>query len=133
MTLANITKIYLEARAALDQAEKAKAQAEASLKEALAKAGTTFTVVDGKKVSLVEAERAKYDAQLLAQLVKPAVYKTVTKTEIDGKKLKAGIEVGTIKPDVAEAITTLTYYQQIRVVELATAEADNAQTTQQVA
>lgn len=129
MTLANITKIYLEARSALEQAEQAKAQAEAALKEAFAKNGATYTVIDGIKVSLIEAERAKYDADALAQLIKPALYKQVTKVEIDGKKLKAAIELGTIKPDVAQAVTTKTVYQQIRVAELAKAEKATATAT----
>lgn len=123
MTLANITKVYLEARAALEQAEQVKSKAEAALKEAFAKNGATYTVIDGTKVSLIEAERAKYDAEALAQLVKPALYKQVTKVEIDGKKLKAAIELGTINADVAEAITTKTFYQQIRVAELAKTDA----------
>jgi hypothetical protein len=124
MTLANVTKLYLQAREAVEQAEKIKAQAEAELKEALAKNGAKFAIVDGIKVSLVEGERAKYDADALANLVKPGLYKQVIKTEIDGKKFKAAVELGTIKPEVAQAVTTFTYYQQIRVAELAKAEAE---------
>jgi len=37
---------------------------------------------------------------------------------VDGKKFKSAVEVGVIKADVAEAVTTITAYEQIRVTEL---------------
>lgn len=124
MTLANITKTYLQAKEALEQAEQALQKATESVKEALAKNGVSFTIVDGVKVALTEAERPKYDAEALAQLVKPALYKQVTKTEVDGKKFKAALELGTIKPEVAEAVTTVTSYAYLRVTEVAKAKAE---------
>lgn len=122
MNITQITLNYLNARQALDEAEKAKAQAEAELKQAYALAGLEFNVVDGQKVALVNGERPKYDIETLTNLVSPAILKKVTKTEVDGKKFKAGIEVGLIKPEVAEAVTTVTNYQQVRVTDLAKSE-----------
>lgn len=118
MNITQITLNYLNAKQALEQAEKAKAQAEAELKQAYAVAGVDFNIVDGQKVALVNGERPKYNAEILASLVSPAVYKKVVKTEVDGKKFKAGVEMGTIKPEVAEAVTTVTAYQQVRVTDL---------------
>ena len=122
MNLTQVTLNYLTARQALEDAEKAKAQAEAELKQAYAVAGIEFNIADGQKVALVRGERPKYDITTLASLVSPAVLKKVTKTEVDGKKFKAGIEVGLIKPEVAEAVTTVTNYQQVRVTDLAKSE-----------
>jgi hypothetical protein len=122
MNITQITLNYLNARQALDEAEKAKAQAEAELKQAYALAGLEFNVMDGQKVALVNGERPKYDIETLTNLVSPAILKKVTKTEVDGKKFKAGIEVGLIKPEVAEAVTTVTNYQQVRVTDLAKSE-----------
>ena len=122
MNITQITLNYLNARQALDEAEKAKAQAEAELKQAYALAGLEFNVVDGQKVALVNGERPKYDIETLTNLVSPAILKKVIKTEVDGKKFKAGIEVGLIKPEVAEAVTTVTNYQQVRVTDLAKSE-----------
>jgi len=122
MNITQITLNYLNARQALDEAEKAKAQAEAELKQAYALAGLEFNVVDGQKVALVNGERPKYDIETLTNLVSPAILKKVTKTEVDGKKFKAGIEVGLIKPEVAEAVTTVTNYQQVRVTDLTKSE-----------
>lgn len=122
MNITQITLNYLNARQALDEAERAKAQAEAELKQAYALAGLEFNVVDGQKVALVNGERPKYDIETLTNLVSPAILKKVTKTEVDGKKFKAGIEVGLIKPEVAEAVTTVTNYQQVRVTDLAKSE-----------
>lgn len=121
----NITQVtlnYLTARQALEDAEKAKAQAEAELKQAYAIAGIEFNIADGQKVALVRGERPKYDIATLASLVSPAVLKKVTKTEVDGKKFKAGIEIGIITPEVAEAVTTATVYSQVRVTDLAKSE-----------
>lgn len=121
----NITQVtlnYLTARQALEDAEKAKAQAEAELKQAYAIAGIEFNIADGQKVALVRGERPKYDIATLASLVSPAVLKKVTKTEVDGKKFKAGIEIGIITPEVAEAVTTSTVYSQVRVTDLAKSE-----------
>lgn len=119
MNLTQVTLNYLNARQEADKAEKAKAKAEAELKQAYALAGVDFNIADGLKVAIVNGERPKYDIDALASLVSPTILKKVTKTEIDGKKFKAGVELGTITPEVAEAVTTVTNYQQVRVTDLA--------------
>lgn len=118
------TKAYLEARKAFEQAELIKKQAEAQMKEALAREGVTFSVVDGVKVALVQGERPNYDAETLRGLVNAEVFETVTKVSVDGTKMKSAIKVGMVAPEVAEAITEVTYYEQVRVTELADAKAD---------
>ena len=40
-----------------------------------------------------------------------------------GKKFKSAIEVGVIKSDVADAVTKVTAYEQVRVTDLNKAEA----------
>ena len=124
MNTTQATINYLEARKALEVAEKAKAQAEAILKEVLAKNGAEFSVVEGVKVAVVKGERPNYDAEALRGLVSTEVYEVVTKTAVDGSKMKSAIKVGMVTPEVAEAVTTVTYYEQVRVVELADAKAD---------
>jgi len=109
------TKAYLEAREALENAEKAKAQAEAVLKQALAKAGTQFAIVDGVKVAIVQGERPNYDAEALSGLVNPELLSMVTKLAVDSKKFKSAVELGTITPEVAQAVTQVTFYEQVRV------------------
>jgi hypothetical protein len=124
MNTKTATKAYLEARKALELAEAIKKQAEAEMKKALATEGLDFAIVDGIKVSVVQGERPNYDAEILRSLVNGEVFETVTKTAVDGSKVKSAIKVGMITPEVAEAITTVTYYEQVRVVELADAKAD---------
>jgi len=114
-----VAKNYLAAREALELAERAKAEAEALLREALAQIGTDTTVVDGKKIAIVRGERPNYDAETLRALVGPATFKQVTKPMVDGKKFKAAVELGTIKTGIAEKVTKMTPYEQIRVTELA--------------
>ena len=123
MNPSTVAKAYLVAREALEIAEKAKAEAEAILKEALARAGVDFAIADGMKVTVVQGERPAYDAEALRDLVSPTVFKKVTKSAIDGKKFKSAIEVGVIKSDVADAVTKVTAYEQVRVTDLNKAEA----------
>jgi len=117
MNTTQATINYLEARKALEIAEQAKAQAEAILKEVLAKTGTDFSVVDGVKVAVVKGERPNYDAEALRDLVSPNLFRTVTKAAVDTKKFRAAVEIGKITSEVADAITTVTHYEQIRVTE----------------
>lgn len=118
MNTTQATINYLEARKALEVAEKAKAQAEAILKEVLAKNGAEFSVVEGVKVAVVKGERPNYDAEALRDLVSPNLFRNVTKAAVDTKKFRAAVELGKITNEVAEAITTVTHYEQVRVTEL---------------
>jgi hypothetical protein len=132
MNLTQITLNYLNAKQALENAEKAKAQAEADLKLAYAEKGLNFNVVDGQKVLIVNGERPKYNLKALTELVSPIVLKQVTKLEVDGKKFKSAVELGVIPSDIAEAITTVTKYDQVRVTEVAS-ETENVVNISQVA
>ena len=118
MNTTQATLNYLEARKALEVAEKAKAQAEAILKQVLATNGVDFSVVDGTKVAVVKGERPNYDAEALRDLVSPNLFRNVTKAAVDTKKFRAAVELGKITDEVAEAITTVTHYEQVRVTEL---------------
>lgn len=120
----NAAKAFIEAKKAVEAAEKAKAEAEAILSEAFARSGITSITVDGSKVTLVTTTRPSYDVEMLADMVSPATLKKVTKLAVDGKKMKAAIEVGTIKPDIAEAVTTYSVSQSIRITAGIAGEAD---------
>jgi len=84
-----------------------------------------FAVVDGVKIAVVKGERPTYSVEALKDLVSDKVFKTVTKATIDGKKFKSAVEVGVIKADVADAVTTITAYEQIRVTELKGAKSES--------
>lgn len=118
------TKAYLEARKAYEKAEAIKKQAEAEMKKALAEAGMDFAIVDGVKVTIVQGERPNYDTEALRALVDEATFEAVTKTAVDGSKMKSAIKVGMVTSEVAEAVTTVTYYDQVRVTEVAQAGAE---------
>lgn len=118
-------KAVLAKREALEIAQQELAQAEASFKLELAKEGVDYAVVDGIKVAVVKGERPSYSVEMLKDLVSDKVFKTVTKFAVDGKKFKSAVEVGVIKADVAEAVTTITAYEQIRVTELKGAKSES--------
>ena len=115
----------LAKREALEIAQQELAQAEASFKLELAKEGVDYAVVDGIKVAVVKGERPSYSVELLKDLVSDKVFKTVTKFAVDGKKFKSAVEVGVIKADIAQAVTTITAYEQIRVTELKSAKTES--------
>ena len=123
--ITNTAKQVLVMREALAAAEQNLAQAEASFKLELAKQGVDFAVVDGVKIAVVKGERPTYSVEALKDLVSDKVFKTVTKATIDGKKFKSADEVGVIKADVADAVTTITAYEQIRVTELKGAKSES--------
>lgn len=118
-------RAVLAKREALAIAEQELAQAEASFKLELAKEGVDYAVVDGIKVAVVKGERPSYSVEILKDLVSDKVFKTVTKPTVDGKKFKSAVEVGVIKADVADAVTTITAYEQIRVTELKGAKSES--------
>lgn len=132
--ITSTAKVVLAKREALSIAEQELAQAEASFKLELAKQGVDFAVVDGTKVAVIKGERPSYNVETLKELVSDKVFKTVTKATIDGKKFKSAVVVGVIKQDVADAVTTITPYEQIRVTELKGANTESkADTEAQVA
>ena len=120
----------LAKREALEIAQQELAQAEASFKLELAKEGVDYAVVDGIKVAVVKGERPSYSVELLKDLVSDKVFKTVTKFAVDGKKFKSAVEVGVIKADIAQAVTTITAYEQIRVTELKGAKSESNTTAE---
>jgi len=107
------TRLYLLAKEASAEAEKAKKEAETELRKALATAGITESVVDGVQVSITTGTRRAYDADKLAMLVKPAIYKKVTKTVVDADLLEKAVGI-IIEQSVADEVTTVTTYTQVR-------------------
>lgn len=126
--LTSAAKAFIEAKAAVEAAEAAKAAAEAALTEAFSKTGTDTTTVDGTKVTLVTSDRPSYDVDALRDMISPAALKKVTKVTVDSKKFRAAVEIGTIKPDVADAVTTVKTSQSIRVT-VAKTEATTSKAT----
>lgn len=116
--LTQTTKDYIVAREALEIAEKALANAEAILKQSFAQNGVDFNIVEGQKVILVKSQRPNYNIETLKGLVSDKLFKKVTKLAVDGKKFKSAVELGDIKGDVAEAVTTLTDVEALRIYQV---------------
>ncbi len=128
------TKQYLSARQAVEVAEQALAQAEAIMKQSFSQNGVDFNIVDDQKVMIVKSDRAKYSVEALKGLVSDKLFKKITKVEVDGKKFKSAVELGDIKSDIAEAVTTFTSVEAVRVYDLSKAtEEATAQNARKVA
>lgn len=116
--LTQTTKDYIVAREALEIAEKALANAEAILKQSFAQNGVDFNIFEGQKVILVKSQRPNYNIETLKGLISDKLFKKVTKLAVDGKKFKSAVELGDIKGDVAEAVTTLTDVEALRIYQV---------------
>ena len=118
-TLNEATRAFIAAREAVEQAQKALANAEVQMKEAFARTGVDTNIVDGKKVILVRSEREKFDASALAELVNQTTFAKVTKVEVDTKKFRAAVELGDIPSTVKAAVTSVTEVEAVRVYDIA--------------
>ena len=119
MNLTQATLNYIVARDAAEEADKAKKAAEVAMKQAFAEAGIDTNVVDGKKVTITRKGRRTINAENLAAMVSKALYNKMVKPAIDTTKFDAAVTTGQIKPEVAEAVTKVTEYDEVRVTDLA--------------
>ena len=117
LSIDQATRAYLLAKEESAQAEKAKKEAETELRKALATVGLTESVIDGVQVSIITGTRRAFDADKLAMLVKPAIYKKVTKTVIDADLFEKAVGI-IIEQSVADEVTTVTTYSQVRTYNL---------------
>jgi len=122
-------KAFIAAKEALEAAEAAKKEAESQLKLSYATAGIDMTVVNGTKVTISESSRSSYDADILAGLIKPALFKKVTKVAIDADKLKAAVKTELIAQDVADAATKTTTFTRILVAPVSAESKSTARAT----
>jgi hypothetical protein len=100
------------------EAEKAKKEAETELRKALASVGVNEVVVDGQSVQVVDVLTVTYDADKLAQVVKPTVFRKVTKAVIDKDLMKSALAVGLIDQLTADEVSTVKPSSQVRVYAL---------------
>ena len=110
-----IVEAYLNAEQALKQAEKAKENAKKMLEQAYAEHGIVTATANGKRVTLVTAERRNFDAQALAQLVSASVFAQVTKTTVDVKLFDLAREADAISEVTEVAVTRNTPYTAIKI------------------
>ena len=108
-------RAFLLAREAFILAEKAKKEAENELRKALTSAGVNEVIVDGHSVQVVSVVNTAYDAEKLEQVVKPAIFRKVTKPVVDKELMKAAIAVGIIDQITADEVTTVKPTTQVRV------------------
>ena len=111
-------RLFLNARQAFMEAEKAKKEAETELRKALARVGVNEVVVDGQSVQVVDVLTVTYDADKLAQVVKPTVFRKVTKAVVDKELMKSAIAVGLIDQLTADEVSTVKPSSQVRVYAL---------------
>ena len=88
---------------------------EEELKNAMLSESLDKVEVDGKIVSLVQAERRSFDIETLKKLVSPAVFKQITEPAVKTQLFDAAFSLGKITADVAESVTNKTPYSQLRV------------------
>ena len=97
-------RLFLNARQAFMEAEKAKKEAETELRKALASIGVN-------------------------EIVKPTVFRKVTKSTVDKELMKSAIAVGLIDQLTADEVSTVKPSSQVRVYALSP-EAKKSQQSQ---
>lgn len=118
LSMEQTARAFLNARQAFQEAEKAKKEAETELRKALASVGVNEVVVDGQSVQVVDVVTVTYDADKLAQVVKPTVFRKVTKAVVDKELMKSAIAVGLIDQLTADEVSTVKPTTQVRVYAL---------------
>lgn len=118
LSMEQTARLFLNARQAFQEAEKAKKEAETELRKALASVGVNEVVVDGQSVQVVDVVTVTYDADKLAQVVKPTVFRKVTKAVVDKDLMKSAIAVGLIDQLTADEVSTVKPSSQVRVYAL---------------
>ena len=118
LSMEQTARLFLNARQAYMEAEKAKKEAETELRKALASVGVNEVVVDGQSVQVVDVLTVTYDADKLAQVVKPTVFRKVTKAVIDKDLMKSALAVGLIDQLTADEVSTVKPSSQVRVYAL---------------
>jgi hypothetical protein len=111
------SRIYLMALNAQKTAEKMVEQAKEELQRAFATEGVNNAVVDGQKVSAIEAIRRNFHPDILADLVSDELFREVTKIAVEPKAFDNAVKNGKIDPTTEEKVVTPTPYTRIVVTE----------------
>ena len=112
------SRIYLMALNAQKNAEKMVEQAKEELQRAFATEGVNNAVVDGQKVSAIEAIRRNFHPDILADLVSDELFREVTKIAVEPKAFDNAVKNGKIDPTTEEKVVTPTPYTRIVVAEV---------------
>jgi hypothetical protein len=112
------SRIYLMALNAQKTAEKMVEQAKEELQRAFATEGVSNAVVDGQKVSAIEAIRRNFHPDILADLVSDELFREVTKIAVEPKAFDNAVKNGKIDSTTEEKVVTPTPYTRIVVVEV---------------
>lgn len=110
-----IARAYLAIKDLIENRKEAMKELEEALKEAMLKEGATKIEVDGKSLTLVQAERRSFNADVLKSLVPAAIFKQVTEPAVKTNLFDAAVSLGKIKTDVVDQVTNKIPYSHLRV------------------
>ena len=114
-TLTYSVRQYLAIKKSIDSAQESLKSLEDSIKNEMVRLDLPKVEVDGKVVSLVQAERRSFDADALKELVSSAVFKQVTEPSVKTSLFDAAVSLGKINNEIADKVTNKTPYSQLRV------------------
>lgn len=113
----DIVTEYLLAEQALKDAEAKREAVKARLEAEFAERGITHAEANGKRVSVISAERRAFDAVELAKHITASTYQAVTKVSVDPKAFDKARKSGDITEATEQAVTTITHYNRVTVTE----------------
>lgn len=71
--------------------------------------------IDGKSITLIQAEQRSFNAEELQKLISASVFKQVTEPAVKTKLFDAAVSLGKIKTEVVDQVTNKKPYTQLRV------------------
>lgn len=113
-TLNKTIRQYLATKAAVKSAQEAVDVLEIIIKSEMIGQELSSVECDGKVITLVHSSKRTFDASLLKNLVKPAVFNAVTEQEVKSKLVDAAVTSGRIDKTIVDQITHTTNYTQLR-------------------
>ena len=119
---AQAAKTFADAKAAYDEAVKAKKVAELEFMEACAKEGVDAVIIGDqgskRKVFIRSTVRSEFNLEKLRSVLKPSVLKKVVAEVVDRKKIVGALEMGLVDQHSLDQATEVTKVTSIMIAEL---------------
>jgi hypothetical protein len=119
---AQAAKTFADAKAAYDEAVKAKKVAELEFMEACAKEGVDAVIIGDqgskRKVFIRSTVRSEFNLEKLRSVLKPSVLKKVVAEVVDRKKIVGALEMGLVDQHSLDQATEVTKVTSVMIAEL---------------
>ena len=114
-SLETTLKEFISLKQAIEASTETLKSLEQSIKDEIIAQDIKKIEIEGKSVTLVQAEQRSFNAEELQKLISASVFKQVTEPAVKSKLFDAAVSLGKIKTEVVEKVTSKKPYSQLRV------------------